>query len=595
MKRIWIPLVALMFVTMSCSLFSSKATPTAAPTTPPVKAEPTNTTAPVEKPTETPATPEGQVTSLDDAEKATVRIVIEGSFESPGFGQLTESFGGSGFIIDPSGIAVTNNHVVTGAARIKVFFSGNDKAYNARVLGRSECSDLAVIDIDGDGYSFLNWSQADVSLGLKVFSLGYPLGDPEFTRHEGGISKRKQSIDTNWASVENAIEHDAIINPGNSGGPLVNEKGEVVGVNYASSKAYDMYYAISAKEALPLLDTLRQNKSVTSIGINGEAFVTEDGKLNGIWVYSVASGSPADKTGIKPGDIIVELEGIPVGREGTMLEYCDVLRAHGSEDVLKVKVLRYKTGEILEGQINGRELATTGSGGASGSTTSGGNTSSGGSTSTTASGDFYSEEFDGSLDPWKQWVAAGDSTKNFVEGIGGRLKIVLPSTETYAYVRNNNYSYSDVLVQTEVETMPGTGANGTAVMCRISDSGWYEMRVQTVGQFAGWFELYRYDYTLKQQKKNPYVNLLMGTYKRDRIPVTTIKTGYGINTFGLWCKGNTLALYVNGSNVIDPVSKKPVVVTDNTLKEGQTGIGAMSFGQGGVHMEYEWVTTQAAQ
>jgi len=64
---------------------------------------------------------------------------------------------GSGFIIDPGGIAVTNNHVVTGAARIKVYFSGSEKAYNARILGVSECSDLAVIDIEGDGYPYLDW------------------------------------------------------------------------------------------------------------------------------------------------------------------------------------------------------------------------------------------------------------------------------------------------------------------------------------------------------------------------------------------------------------------------------------------------------
>ena len=140
---------------------------------------------------------------------------------------------GSGVIIDDSGVAVTNNHVVTGAAILRVFVGGESQPRNARIVGVSECSDLAVIDIEGDGYPYLEWFDGQIYAGLDVFAAGFPLGDPEFTLTKGIVSKARTRGETNWASV---IEHDANINPGNSGGPLVTTDGKVIGINYASSR-----------------------------------------------------------------------------------------------------------------------------------------------------------------------------------------------------------------------------------------------------------------------------------------------------------------------------------------------------------------------
>ncbi len=93
------------------------------------------------------------VSSLDGVQSATIQIEAQGTFIDPEVGQVSNAAGrGSGFIIDPSGIAVTNNHVVTGAALLKVYVAGESQARNATILGVSECSDLAVIDIEGDGY-----------------------------------------------------------------------------------------------------------------------------------------------------------------------------------------------------------------------------------------------------------------------------------------------------------------------------------------------------------------------------------------------------------------------------------------------------------
>lgn len=318
--------------------------PTAEPTQPPV---------PTEEPT--PAGPVAEAT-FQDAIKATIQIEAQGSFMDPEFGmQLNTAGRGSGFIIDPSGIAVTNNHVVTGAAFLQVYVQGNDRPLNAKILGVSECNDLAVIDIEGDGYPFLEWSTAPVRLGTEVYALGFPLGDPEPSLTRGVISKEQAGGETSWASVNNVLEHDATINPGNSGGPLVSTDGRVVGVNYAGASSVNQYFSISAKDARTVVEQLRAGTDLDSIGINGEAVITGDGDT-GIWVASVKSGSPADKVGVEPGDIITSLEDLILSTDGTMSDYCDILRSRNATDPMNIGVLRYATQEYLEGQLNGPEL-----------------------------------------------------------------------------------------------------------------------------------------------------------------------------------------------------------------------------------------------
>ncbi len=326
-------------------------------TVPEQQPEPTDAPAeePTVAPTEEPAGPVAQ-SSFQDAIQATIQIEAQGSFMDPEFGmQLNTAGRGSGFIIDPSGIAVTNNHVVTGAAFLQVYVPGNDRPLNARILGVSECNDLAVIDLDGDGYPFLEWSDAPARLGTEVYALGYPLGDPEPTLTRGVISKEQAGGETSWASINNVVEHDATINPGNSGGPLVTPDGKVVGVNYSGWSTVNQYFAINTRDARAIVEQLRTGVDTDSIGINGEAVMTNDG-LTGIWVASVESGSPADRVGVKAGDIITKLEGLVLSTDGTMSDYCDILRSRNATDPMNIEVLRFATQEILEGQLNGPAL-----------------------------------------------------------------------------------------------------------------------------------------------------------------------------------------------------------------------------------------------
>ena len=297
------------------------------------------------------------IDNLADARSAVVQIEAVGTFVDPAEGlQLDAAGRGSGFIIDPSGIAVTNNHVVTGGGLYKVFIDGEEEPRSAKVLGVSECADLAVIDIQGEDFPYLDWYEGAIRVGLDVYAAGFPLGDPEYTLTRGIIAKEKADGETSWASVSKVLQHDADINPGNSGGPLIDEDGRVVGINYAGNSETNQSFAISRDEALPIIEQLRTGINIDTIGVNGEA-VSDGDQLTGIWVASVKSGSPADQTGIKPGDILMSLEGITLAEDGTMTTYCDVLRSHSAEDVLAVQVLRFETQEVLEGQINGRELA----------------------------------------------------------------------------------------------------------------------------------------------------------------------------------------------------------------------------------------------
>jgi serine protease Do len=351
--RIGALLVACMLLAGACGAGSpfGSADPTEAPTS-------AATDTPTEGATSEPAAG-GAVSNLDAVKSATVQIVAEGTFIDPEFGlQLNAAGSGSGFIIDPSGIAVTNNHVVTGAALLRVFVGGESEPRNARVLGYSECSDLALIDIDGDDYPYLDWYTDEVSPGLDVYAAGFPLGDPEFTLTRGIVSKASASGETNWASVDAVLEHDATINPGNSGGPLVSQDGRVVGVNYAGSSETNQYFAIGQGEAERVLEQLRQGENVNSIGINGQA-VTDGESLSGIWVAAVASGSPAAKAKIEPGDIITRLEGLALATDGTMSDFCDVLRSRNAFDTMAVEVLRYSTEEVLAGELNGDVLEQT--------------------------------------------------------------------------------------------------------------------------------------------------------------------------------------------------------------------------------------------
>jgi len=306
------------------------------------------------------STAAGQSEALaKQVQPATIRIVARGSYADLGQDVTEGTWSGSGFFIDPSGLAVTNNHVVTGASTLDVFVNGATEPVNARVLGVSECADLAVIKVDGSEFDALKLQTAKPAVGTDVWSAGFPLGDTEFTWHHGNVSKADASGDTDWASVSHVIEHDALINPGSSGGPLVDAQGEVVGVNYAGNDKTRQAFAIGMDEAQGIIEQLEAGTDVASTGLAGQAYVSDDGSISGVWVQSVKSGSPADVAGVQAGDLITSMENITVVSDGTLQDYCKILREHGPKDQLALQVVRPSTQQILEGRLNGEPLKAT--------------------------------------------------------------------------------------------------------------------------------------------------------------------------------------------------------------------------------------------
>ena len=313
---------------------------------------------PPEAPTTT-AAADGRPTTFQEVQPAVIQIVAQGTFRDPELGFSDGSGLGSGFIISPEGLAVTNNHVVAGAATLEVFVGGDTgTSYNATIVGVSECNDLALIDIvESEPLQYLDWYDGEISPGLAVYAAGFPLGDPEYTLTGGIVSKAQAGGDlTGTSSIDHTIEHDANIQPGNSGGPLVAEDGTVVAVNYAggaSATTTAQFYGIASDLAQPVITRLMDGDFET-LGINGWAVFDEAAAISGVWVAGVAAGSPAAAADILPGDIITSMNGLPIGTDGTFKDYCDVIRTAGG-DPIAVDVLRYDTSEVLRGEINGNQ------------------------------------------------------------------------------------------------------------------------------------------------------------------------------------------------------------------------------------------------
>jgi serine protease Do len=226
---------------------------------------------------------------------------------------------GSGFIIDKDGYIVTNNHVIDNADEIKVRLA-NDREFDATVVGRDAKTDLALIRIKGAQHLVpLKMGDSDrLEVGSWVVAIGSPFG-LEQTVTAGIVSAKGRVIGA--GPYDDFIQTDASINPGNSGGPLLNMKGEVVGINTAIvAQGQGIGFAIPVNLARGIIAQLKKNGSVTrgwlGVGIQdltpqlAEYYGLKDKK--GVLVSQVFKGDPAEKAGIKPNDIIVAVDGKPV-------------------------------------------------------------------------------------------------------------------------------------------------------------------------------------------------------------------------------------------------------------------------------------------
>lgn len=238
---------------------------------------------------------------------------------------------GSGAIISPDGYIVTNNHVVKGATDIRVTMS-NRKILKAKLVGTDPLTDLAVIKIDGDNFPSVPWGDSTaLRPGQTVLAFGNPFGF-RFTVTRGIVSalNRPNPFSTDPHKPGGFIQTDAAINQGNSGGPLVDARGEVVGINTflisPSGGFSGMGFAIPSQIVRPTVDELIRDGKVSHgyMGIGITDVTPENAKFfdvtdaNGALVSQVEADSPAAKAGLKIGDVITELNGKKVADAGEL-------------------------------------------------------------------------------------------------------------------------------------------------------------------------------------------------------------------------------------------------------------------------------------
>jgi serine protease Do len=282
-----------------------------------------------------------------------VRVRRDGPPREEGQEPRERRASGSGFIIDPEGVIVTNAHVVEGVSSVQVrLFDG--RRFTARVVGRDGRVDLALLKIDGvRGLPTLTLGDSNrLRVGELVLALGHPFG-LEHTVSFGIVSRIGAPL-TVAAPGFDFIQTDAAINPGNSGGPLVNMAGEVIGVNSMAARNGSIGFAIPSNLVRLLVPQLLAKGEIewgwlgVSITEVGEEDAARLGlrEPRGVLIRSVMPGEPADQGGVKPNDVIVAVDGMPL--EGPR----DLQRVVATSPVgKKVKIRLVREGRETEVEV----------------------------------------------------------------------------------------------------------------------------------------------------------------------------------------------------------------------------------------------------
>jgi serine protease Do len=276
-----------------------------------------------------------------------------------------ETGSGSGFIVSKDGYILTNNHVVTMndrttvADRVTVQMLDN-RTYQARVVGNDPTTDVALIKIEGNNFPVLPLgNDVNSRVGEWVLAIGNPLGF-DFTVTAGIISAKGRSLpglldrrgNANNYSISDLIQTDAAINRGNSGGPLVNQRGEVIGITSAIASETGLNagygFAIPITLAKKVMDDIIKHGKVRVgvLGIVIREVTPEDAAVAGmkdirgakVDGFNPATGSGAERAGLQTGDIIITADGQPVDRVSTLQR---IVRNHAPGDNVQLEVMRY--------------------------------------------------------------------------------------------------------------------------------------------------------------------------------------------------------------------------------------------------------------
>ena len=295
-------------------------------------------------------------------------VVGIGNFQQHGriFGGtagLAEAGSGSGFIVDAkNGYIVTNYHVIADAKKLVVSLA-DGRNVDATLVGQDARTDLAVVKISVDNLTTTQFGDSNqLEVGEPVVAIGNP-GGQEFARSvtQGVVSAKNRILLIEGESSFNLIQTDAAINPGNSGGPLVNYKGQVIGINSAKNAEpgfEGMGFAIPITDALPIIQQLIEKGYASHPGLlvsidnrYTPEWAAQQGWPAGAYVSQVSPGGPADKAGIRAGDVLVKINGVTVK---SSLELTHELFKFKSGDSITVSY--YRNGETKDVKLTLVEL-----------------------------------------------------------------------------------------------------------------------------------------------------------------------------------------------------------------------------------------------
>jgi S1-C subfamily serine protease len=269
---------------------------------------------------------------------------------------------GTGVVLTSDGEILTNAHVVEGATEVRVRLFGEIEPRPAEVLAADDPNDLALLRIDVDGLTPAAFADPDsIAVGDQVIAIGYALnldGDPSVT--SGIVSALDRTLLGSDGALDGLLQTDAAISSGNSGGPLINARAEVVGINTAvyqsdaTTAANNVGFAISAGEALPIIERLRGQaegedrlEGFLGVGINDR----RDGGKGAI-VSDVSDGSPAADAGFEVGDVVLEADGSSVNGSAGLIA---IIRDASPGDTVSVTVVRDGERIELEAVLSERE------------------------------------------------------------------------------------------------------------------------------------------------------------------------------------------------------------------------------------------------
>lgn len=271
---------------------------------------------------------------------------------------------GSGFVVSEDGLIITNRHVVEDETASYTAIFANGERYEAEIVAKDTLLDIAFIQIDADNLEPLSLgSSENLQVGQNVIAVGNALGEFSNTVSTGIISGLSRDIiagDTsgrNLQQIDDVIQTDASINNGNSGGPLLDIRGNVIGVNVAvAQNAENIGFAIPIDVVKDLIDRLNEDGTIDRpvLGVRYQLLSESIQEANdlpfdygaivikgGVNELAVIPGSPADKAGIQENDIILEVDGVKITFEDTLIE---LIQSKKFGDIVELKV--YSQGEI---------------------------------------------------------------------------------------------------------------------------------------------------------------------------------------------------------------------------------------------------------